>query len=79
MDIETHMIEAVQDMLAADYGLTRRPRIVQEDCCTTCGAEHEQNLDYLGDPNGYKTHKIGVCIDNLRARIDQLEVAMKRR
>ena len=78
MDIETHIIETVQDMLATDYGLSRRPRIVQEDACTTCGVKHEKHLDYLGDPNGYKTHNVGVCIENLRARIDRFQLRLIR-
>jgi hypothetical protein len=76
MSIESDILEAVQDMLATDYGLRTRYRNSPDERCSICGVKNEPRQDYLGNPNGYTTHQVGECIENLRERIDRLESAL---
>lgn len=73
MTIEAQVEEIVLDVLRDRFQLPLRRPTVPEGYCETCGAPHEQNLDCFGNPNGYRTHPVGICIHNLRERIDRLQ------
>lgn len=85
--MEERVEEIVQDVLSISYELPRpRPGTTPSATCETCGAEHDQNLDIYRQPNGYRTHQLGTCIENmrdtiamLRDRVEQLEsIALNR-
>jgi len=71
--MEERVEEIVSDLLRDRFQLPLRRKIVSEDHCEMCGAPHAQNFDYLDKPNGYHTHPVGICIHNLRERIDGLQ------
>lgn len=77
MIMEDRVEELIRDTLTLEFDLPLRRRIVPEARCETCGVENELNLDIYGNPNGYKSHQVGTCIQHLRERLDRLEAESK--
>lgn len=71
--LEERVEEIVIDVLSLRYDLPRpRGKTTSNSTCDTCGTEHEQNFDYRGEPNGYRTHQLGTCIETMRGEIEAL-------
>jgi hypothetical protein len=65
MTLETQIEQIVADVLGRS-GFPERRTLTNDPDCQTCGRLLEQNRDCYGQPNGYRMHDYGACLQHLR-------------
>lgn len=73
MSIDAEVLDIVHDELRDEYGIPLRCKTTVARHCDMCGYMHESYDDIYGQHNGYRTHNVGQCIENLKERIVLLE------